>query len=398
MDLFETPQQHIPKVSELTQRIKVLLEQHFTNISVLGELSNVKKSSNGHIYCTLKDSNAQLPCVMWRSQAQRYASLFEDGREVILRGSIQVYKPQGRYQLIIEEVEAIGVGKLQMEFERLKKKLAAEGLFDSSHKKTLPRFPTKIGVVSSRTSAAFQDIISTLSTRWPLAEITLCHASVQGERAAGEICEALELLGTSKDIQIIIVSRGGGSLEDLWPFNEESVARAIYSCPIPVISGVGHEIDFSISDFVADQRAATPTQAAVLATPNRDDVLAGLDEYAERLHRRLEQRLTEARQRVDYLAKSYALKKVQERLQISAMKVRNNRQSLEHLLSQRMQQNRANFTELEHRLERMNPNEALEKGYTRVWQDGHWVRHLEALNTDSKLEIEFKQGRKSLYP
>ncbi len=398
MDLFETPQQHIPKVSELTQRIKVLLEQHFTNISVLGELSNVKKSSNGHIYCTLKDSNAQLPCVMWRSQAQRYASLFEDGREVILRGSIQVYKPQGRYQLIIEEVEAIGVGKLQMEFERLKKKLAAEGLFDSSHKKTLPRFPTKIGVVSSRTTAAFQDIISTLSTRWPLAEITLCHASVQGERAAGEICEALELLGTSKDIQVIIVSRGGGSLEDLWPFNEESVARAIYSCPIPVISGVGHEIDFSISDFVADQRAATPTQAAVLATPNRDDVLAGLDEYAERLHRRLEQRLTEARQRVDYLAKSYALKKVQERLQISAMKVRNNRQSLEHLLSQRMQQNRANFTELEHRLERMNPNEALEKGYTRVWQDGHWVRHLEALNTDSKLEIEFKQGRKSLYP
>jgi exodeoxyribonuclease VII large subunit len=398
MDLFETPQQHIPKVSELTQRIKVLLEQHFTNISVLGELSNVKKSSNGHIYCTLKDSNAQLPCVMWRSQAQRYASLFEDGREVILRGSIQVYKPQGRYQLIIEEVEAIGVGKLQMEFERLKKKLAAEGLFDSSHKKTLPRFPTKIGVVSSRTTAAFQDIISTLSTRWPLAEITLCHASVQGERAAGEICEALELLGTSKDIQVIIVSRGGGSLEDLWPFNEESVARAIYSCPIPVISGVGHEIDYSISDFVADQRAATPTQAAVLATPNRDDVLAGLDEYAERLHRRLEQRLTEARQRVDYLAKSYALKKVQERLQISAMKVRNNRQSLEHLLSQRMQQNRANFTELEHRLERMNPNEALEKGYTRVWQDGHWVRHLEALNTDSKLEIEFKQGRKSLYP
>ena len=398
MDLFETPQQHIPKVSELTQRIKVLLEQHFTNISVLGELSNVKKSSNGHIYCTLKDSNAQLPCVMWRSQAQRYASLFEDGREVILRGSIQVYKPQGRYQLIIEEVEAIGVGKLQMEFERLKKKLAAEGLFDSSHKKTLPRFPTKIGVVSSRTTAAFQDIISTLSTRWPLAEITLCHASVQGERAAGEICEALELLGTSKDIQVIIVSRGGGSLEDLWPFNEESVARAIYSCPIPVISGVGHEIDFSISDFVADQRAATPTQAAVLATPNRDDVLAGLDEYAERLHRRLEQRLTEARQRVDYLAKSYALKKVQERLQISAMKVRNNRQSLEHLLSQRMQQNRANFTELEHRLERMNPNEALEKGYTRVWQDGHWVRHLEALNTDSKLEIEFKQGIKSLYP
>ena len=397
MDLFETSQQNIPKVSELTQRIKVLLEQHFTNVSVLGELSNVRKSANGHIYCILKDSEAQIPCVMWRTQAQRYASSFEDGKEVILRGSIQVYKPQGKYQLIIEEVEAVGMGKLQIEFERLKKKLAAEGLFDTSHKKPLPRFPTKIGVVSSRTTAAFQDIISTLSTRWPLAEISLYHASVQGERAAREICKAIEFLGKSKDIQVIIVSRGGGSLEDLWPFNEESVARAIYSCPIPVISGIGHEIDFSISDFVADHRAATPTQAAVIATPNRDDVLTGLDEYAERFHRCLEQRLTQTKQRVDYLAKSYALQKVQERLHISTIKIQNNRQSIEYYLSQRIQQNRTNFTNLMHRLERLNPNEALEKGYTRVWQDGQWIRHLEALKPDYVVEIEFKQGRKRFH-
>ena len=168
---------------------------------------------------------------------------------------------------------------------------------------------------------------------------------------------------------------------------------AIHSCPIPIISGIGHEIDFSISDFVADQRAATPTQAAVLATPNRDDVLASLDECAERLHRRLEQRLTQARQRVDYLTKSYALKKVQERLQISAMKVQNHRQSLERDFNQLMQQNRANLHKLEHRLERMNPNEALDKGYTRVWQEGHWVRHIEALNSESFIEIEFKKGR-----
>jgi len=397
MDLFETSQQNIPKVSELTQRIKVLLEQHFTNVSVLGELSNVRKSANGHIYCTLKDSEAQIPCVMWRTQAQRYASSFEDGKEVILRGSIQVYKPQGKYQLIIEEVEAVGVGKLQIEFERLKKKLAAEGLFDTSHKKPLPRFSTKIGVVSSRTTAAFQDIISTLSTRWPLAEISLYHASVQGERAAREICEGIEFLGKSKDIQVIIVSRGGGSLEDLWPFNEESVARAIYSCPIPVISGIGHEIDFSISDFVADHRAATPTQAAVIATPNRYDVLTGLDEYAERFHRCLEQRLTQTKQRVDYLAKSYALQKVQERLHISTIKIQNNRQSIEYYLSQRIQQNRTNFTNLMHRLERLNPNEALEKGYTRVWQDGQWIRHLEALKPEYVVEIEFKQGRKRFH-
>ncbi|MBK98305.1 MAG: exodeoxyribonuclease VII large subunit [Balneola sp.] len=398
MDLLKIPKQNIPNVSELTQRIKAHLEQHFININVLGELSNVKKSSNGHIYCILKDSDAQLPCVMWRNQAQRYASLFSDGKEVILRGSIQVYKPQGKYQFIIEEMEAVGVGNLQIEFERLKKKLTTEGLFDASHKKPLPRIPTKIGVVSSRTTAAFQDIISTLSNRWPLAEISLYHASVQGARAAGEICQALEFLGKSNDLQVIIIARGGGSLEDLWPFNEESVARTIHSCPIPIISGIGHEIDFSLSDFVADQRAATPTQAAVLATPNRDDVLASLDECAERLHGRLEQRWNQAKQRVDYLTKSYALKKVQERLQISAMRVRNNRQSIEHHLSQLTQQNKTNFIKLEHRLKRMNPNEALEKGYTRVWQNGQWIRHLEALNLESFVEIEFKQGRKRFNP
>ena len=252
--------------------------------------------------------------------------------------------------------------------------------------------------MSSRTTAAFQDILSTLSNRWPLAEISLYHASVQGSRAAEEICQALDFLGKSKDIQVIIVTRGGGSIEDLWPFNEESVARAIYSCPIPVISGIGHEIDFSISDFVADQRAATPTQAAVLATPSRDDILADLDEYAERIHRRLEQLCTQAKQRVDYLTKSYALKKVQERLHISAMRVRNNRQSIEHDLSQLIQQNRTNFTKLEHRLERMNPSEALDKGYTRVWQDGQWIRHLEALKSESFVEIEFKHGRKRFNP
>ena len=398
MDLVKKPKQDIPNVSELTQRIKVHLEQHFTNVNVLGELSNVKKSSNGHIYCILKDSDAQLPCVMWRTQAQRYASLFSDGKEVILKGSIQVYKPQGKYQFIVEDIEAVGIGNLQMEFERLKKKLNAEGLFDASHKKPLPRIPTKIGVVSSRNTAAFQDIISTLSIRWPLTEISLYHASVQGSRAAGEICQALEFLGKSNDIQVIILTRGGGSIEDLWPFNEESVARAIHSCPIPIISGIGHEIDFSISDFVADQRAATPTQAAVLVTPNRDDVLADLDECAERLHRCLEERWTQAKQRVDYLSKSYALKKVQERLQISAMRVQNHRQAIERDLKQLIQQKRTTFTNFEHRLERMNPNEALDKGYTRVWQEGQWIRHLDALNSESFIEIEFKKGRRSFNP
>lgn len=396
MDLFEEQNTAIPSVSELSQKIKQLLESHFHQVQVQGELSNVKRSSNGHIYCTLKDSEAQLPCVIWRSNAQSYQSVFEDGREVILSGTIQLYKPQGRYQLIIERAEPVGIGKLQLEFERLKRTLEAEGLFNPNRKKPLPRFPATIGVVTSRTTAAFQDIISTLSKRWPLAEIELFHASVQGERAADELCLGIDYLSKQNHVDVIIVTRGGGSLEDLWPFNEERVARAIYACSIPVISGVGHEIDFSISDFVADVRAATPTQAAVLATPNRQDILVGLDEFSSRVSRIIEQKWSKSAQRVEFLAKSHALRKVQERWNLCAAQHAQAHQRIDHRMESVMQRRKTQWQEWSHRLDRRNPNVALEQGYTRIWQNNQWIKSKEMLSQDQSFDVEFNDGRATL--
>ena len=396
VEKFEEKNIPIPSVGELTQKIKQLLEGHFSQVQVKGELSNVKRSSNGHIYCTLKDSEAQLPCVIWRTNAQSYHSVFEDGKEVILSGTLQLYKPQGRYQLIIEHAEPVGIGRLQLEFERLKKKLEAEGLFNPNNKKPLPRFPSTIGVVTSRTTAAFQDIISTLSKRWPLAEIELFHASVQGERAADEICTGIEYLANQNHVDVIIVTRGGGSLEDLWPFNEERVARAIFACSIPVISGVGHEIDFSISDFVADVRAATPTQAAVMATPNREDILVGLDDYSSRVSRVIEQKWSKSAQRVEYLAKSHALKKVLELWNISKMKHAQAHQTLHHRIEYLMQERSSQIQKWMHRLDKLNPNVALEQGYTRIWQNNLWIKSKSKLVEGEAIQVEFKDGRAAI--
>jgi len=273
----------IPSVEELTEKIKNLLEQNFTDILVEGETSNVNQSRNGHYYFTLKDSNASLPCVIWRSTAQRLGINLTDGQQIVVGGDIQVYAPHGRYQMIVNLVQQAGIGKLQQAFEKLKAKLKEEGLFEDDHKQALPKFPESIGVVTSSTGAAFQDIRSTLEKRWPLAEIKLYHASVQGVNAAPEIVEGINYFSNHKNVDVIIIGRGGGSLEDLWPFNEESVARAVFHCEVPLISAVGHEVDFSISDFVADARAATPTQAAIVAAPDINEIRYMVEDYTKKL-------------------------------------------------------------------------------------------------------------------
>lgn len=242
----------IPTVTELTDKIKALLEKNFVDILVEGEASNVKRSANGHIYFTLKDAGAQLPCVIWRNTAQRLGIDLMDGQQIVVGGDIQVYAPHGRYQMIVGLVQQAGIGKLQQAFEALKAKLKAEGLFEDIHKKPIPKYPKRIGVVTSKTTAAFQDIRSTLEKRWPIAEVLLYHASVQGVNAAPEIVKGIQYFSTQQNVDVVLISRGGGSLEDLWAFNEESVARAVFECEVPLISAVGHEVDFSISDFVAD--------------------------------------------------------------------------------------------------------------------------------------------------
>ncbi len=256
-------------VAELTAQVRRLLEQHFGPLWVSGEISNLRWQASGHAYFTLKDAAAQLNCVLFRNDARGFRDRLEDGRKVLLQGELSVYEPRGQYQLIVKAIELQGVGALQLAFERLKQKLAAEGLFAPERKRPLPRFPRCVGVVTSPTGAALHDVLHVSERRDPALRFILAPCRVQGEAAAAEIAAAIGRLNELADrlkLDVILVTRGGGSLEDLWPFNEESVARAVAASRLPVVSAVGHEIDFTICDFVADVRAATPSAAAEMLT------------------------------------------------------------------------------------------------------------------------------------
>ena len=255
-------------VSELTGSVRALLEKQIGTVWVSGEITNLRAQSSGHIYFTLKDAGAQLSCVLFSREKVAQRDLLADGQKVLLQGEVTVYEARGQYQLIVRDVELQGVGALQIAFEKLKQKLAAEGLFGAERKRALPKFPARIGLVTSPTGAAIRDVLHVIQRRNPALEIILAPARVQGQGAASEIAAAIQTLNEFGDLDLILVTRGGGSLEDLWAFNEEPVARAIFESSIPVISAVGHEIDFTIADFVADVRAATPSVAAEIITEN----------------------------------------------------------------------------------------------------------------------------------
>lgn len=282
-ELFPPEQtRRVLSVSELTEQVRRLLEKHVGQVWVTGEITNLRAQSSGHIYFTLKDANAQLSCVLFRNETVAHRELLADGQKVLLQGNVTVYEARGQYQLIVRAMELQGVGALQIAFERLKQKLAAEGLFAPERKRPLPRFPQRLGLVTSPTGAAIRDVLHVIQRRDPSLEIILAPCRVQGEGAAAEVAEAIRMLNKFSllhaRLDLILVTRGGGSLEDLWAFNEESVARAIFESALPVVSAVGHEIDFTISDFVADVRAATPSAAAEIIT---EDVFASREFVAE---------------------------------------------------------------------------------------------------------------------
>ncbi len=291
----------ILSVAELTSQIRRLLEKEYPSVWVTGEVTNLRAQSSGHIYFTLKDASAQVSCVLFRGEAQVDRSLLGDGRKLTLRGELTVYEPRGQYQLRVIAVELEGVGALQVAFEKLKQKLKAEGLFEAARKRPLPRFPRVLGVVTSRTGAALRDVLHVIERRDPSLRILLAPCRVQGDGAANEIASAVRLLNLYNQrieraraeggparvagldpVDLVLVTRGGGSLEDLWAFNEEITARAIFESRVPVISGVGHEIDFTISDFVADVRAATPSAAAEIINRGRPRAAHGLGSLAFR--------------------------------------------------------------------------------------------------------------------
>jgi len=309
-DLFDLPFEEAPAparrtvltVSELTAEIRQLLETRFLEVWVEGEISNCKLwNSTGHLYFTLKDATAQLKSVMFRSALRYLRFKPEDGLRVIARGRISVYDPKGEYQLVCEHLEPKGLGALQLAFEQVKKRLQAEGLFDSSRKRPLPVLPRRIGIVTSLEGAAIRDIIKVLGRRYPNAHLVIAPARVQGEDAAPEIARALRQIGRVPGVDVVIVGRGGGSLEDLWAFNEERVARAIRASPMPVISAVGHESDITIADLVADLRAPTPSAAAEMVVARKDDFWGRIDRLGERLRGGVQARVARLEARVHAL-------------------------------------------------------------------------------------------------
>lgn len=296
------PERRIYTVSDLTARIRDLLAKNFTDITVQGEISNCRGAASGHYYFTLKDERAQVRCVLFKNQQRGMKIRPEDGLKMVVRGSLSVYESRGEYQIYVEALEPIGRGALQLAFEQLKKKLAADGLFDGARKKPLPLLPNRIGLITSPTGAAVRDVVRILTRRFPNARLTLYPVRVQGEGAATEIVEALRYFQRKLTADVILLVRGGGSIEDLWAFNEEIVARAIAACPIPVISGIGHETDFTIADFVADMRASTPSAAAELVVQTRREFDKHVDDLRASLAGLMRYRLLELSRRVHELA------------------------------------------------------------------------------------------------
>ena len=351
-------------VSQLNALVRETLEEGFADVAVLGEVSNFKRHTSGHLYFTLKDADAQLRAVCFRGVAGRLQTDIGDGMKVVVRGRLTVYEPFGQYQIVAYDVKEAGEGELEQAFRELKKRLEQEGLFDPERKQDLPTWPMRIAVVTSPTGAAIRDVLSTLQRRWPCAEVLVAPVHVQGDQAVPEIARALDLLPVAGGVDVAILCRGGGSLEDLWAFNEEAVARAIYRCPIPVVSAVGHETDITIADFVADGRAATPTMAAEIVVPRREEVVAAVDGLLERLARYIDTQVRLRSARVRELLGSYALGRVRTRIESMMQTLDYMVDRLQRSAARSVADRRTAFERSLERLQALSPREILLRGYT----------------------------------
>lgn len=382
-------------VSDVTHHIRFLLESDpvLADVWIQGEVSNWSQATSGHCYFTLKDSGAQIRCVMWRRVAHRLLVLPQDGDEVVARGHVTVYPQRGDYQFYVEEIEPLGQGVLYRRFEALKARLQAEGLFDPARKQPLPLFPRRIGIVTSPKAAALRDILNVLRRRHPLVEVILSPTLVQGSEAPQQIVAALEAF-QHVEVDLVIVARGGGSLEELWAFNEEVVARAIARCHVPVISGVGHEVDFTIADFVADQRAPTPSAAAELAVPDRARLLAEVQDKRARLKRAMEiylaersHSLAQERRLLERLTPLSAVERAREQVVYL-------RGQLARCVEDHIQRRLYTLNELRGRLQALNPHATLRRGYAAVAQarTGRLVRSPADVRPGDPLRVTVAEG------
>ena len=355
-------------VGQLTATIKEVLEFQpaLQDVWVLGEVSSLTRAASGHIYFTLKDEEACLNCVMWKSAGERLGRLLQNGGAVLVHGRVSVYEPRGVYQFYVDGVLSAGVGQLYREFEALKDRLQAEGLFDRERKRPVPSFPRRIGVVTSASGAAFQDILNVLRRRYPVAEVVLSPTLVQGPDAPAQIVRALRVLNERPDIDVIIVARGGGALEELWAFNDERVARAIFASGIPVVSGVGHETDFTIADFVADVRAPTPSAAAEIVCPDRQELRNTIWTWRSSLARLMRQRLDDLTRQLHHSQHVLGLHSPQTRINTHRQHVDQLLSQMNRGLTQRVALERSRRQRLSSRLEALNPQATLDRGYAIV--------------------------------
>jgi len=379
-------------VSDLTKEIKTSLEQKFSRVSVIGEISNFKAHISGHWYFVLKDSGAVINCTMWKGFNQHVFFTPEDGMKIIVNGKLSVYPPRGAYQLDIRSMKPAGVGELQETFERLKKKLEDEGLFDEEYKQPIPPFPEKIGIVTAINGAAFKDMISVAERRFPLTEIVIVPARVQGAGSAQSVANGIKLLNKQKDIDIVITGRGGGSIEDLWAFNEETVARAIFHSKIPVISGVGHEVDFTIADYVADLRAPTPSVAMELATPNIEDMIEYLSDFFYNSTDSVTEKIKNNKEKLERILYSYGFKQLPDMVNQKSQQTDTALSSIFSKIEKLFLMLDKKLSVISQILDSHDIKKTLKKGFVLVQQNSKFVLRAANFNKLAATKLKFSDG------
>ncbi len=381
-------------VSQLNEYLKMLLDgdRVLSSVWVRGEVSNFKLYSSGHAYFTLKDEGGQLKSVMYRSYASKLTFLPEDGMRVIAHGRVSVYETSGQYQLYVDELQPDGVGALALQFEQLKRKLAAEGLFDEARKKPLPEIPWRIGVITSPSGAAVHDIRNVLGRRFPAAEMILFPSAVQGAEAPMQLIAGVEFFGATGLVDVIILGRGGGSAEDLWAFNDEMLARTVAACPIPIISAVGHESDFTICDFVADRRAPTPSAAAELAVPDMAELLLQLKGSERRMHILMENRLIQEKRLLKQISQARVFSEPSRLLERFCVRTSECEVALERAMMQSLSEKRRQVAESAGKLEALSPLAVLARGYAAVSSEQKTVSSVNDLNIDDPIDVRFADG------
>ncbi len=385
----------VRSVSEVTAEIRGLLEEGFASVWITGEVSNLARPSSGHVYLVLKDGQAQLRAVIWRGVALRLRFDPRDGLEVIVRGRMTVYPARGDYQLVIEELHPKGIGARELALRQLCERLFGLGYFDARRKKPLPRFPRRVALVTSPSGAAVRDMLEILGRRWPAVEVWVCPVRVQGDGAAEEIAAAIRLVNRVGGVDVLIVGRGGGSTEDLWAFNEEIVAQAIFESRIPVVSAVGHEIDVTVADRVADRRALTPSEAAELVVPSRDELADSLQEVGKRLRVLLLNHVRQARRRWEELANRPVFRRPLDRVRELERRLDEQGERLGRAVRQQLTATRQAVESASARLETLSPLNVLGRGYslTRTEPAGGVVRSAEQVRPGDRLVTHVQHGR-----